>query len=1255
MTKILQFALRKSGLGLLVVGLFLTQYANSQCAFGNNQYGSGTAPTVNGATNTVSTCSYLGEFSPVSGFLTTNVYTINVAVSAYVTIFNSSNVAVAWGPAPLSFTPPVNGSYKCQWNTPTGCSGVSGCVTTSVTLVGPSAACTNPAMAGITESNPSAACAGQSITLGLTGNSTGTGLTYQWQSSTNGTTYTDIVGATSASHSLVQSVNTYYQCIVTCAAGTPATSTPVQVQMNSFLNCYCTSNATSTFDEEILNVTLGSLNNSSTCGQTGGPGSMTGQYSDYTNATPAVAIPNLTQGFSYPLSVGVGTCNGNYNNLTKVWIDYNQNGLFTDPGEEVYASPTYIQGPHTETGTIVIPATATVGTTRMRVVTVETTAIGNVNPCGTYSWGETEDYFVNIAVPLANDAGISGFVNPVVPTCTFNDTVSVTLFNYGTDTLTSASINWSWNSVVQTPVFWTGSIPPLSSTTVYVGTVTYAAGDDLAAWTSNPNGVIENPSGSYNDSSIITNLLSGMSGVYTIGGTTPDFPDILSALGALNFAGVCGPTTFDIRSGTYFDQFDLGQVIGMNATNTVTFRSEAGHRDSVIIDFGAAGSGNNYVVLMNNADYFRIEQMTLRNSSTTYGRVFDIQGGSDYNVIYDCNIQTQNNSTTSTNAVVIWSSSSNDNFNTFESNSIIGGSYGVYWYGAGTTSLEEGTVFNNNEWVDNYYYGARFQNQDGIQVTHNRMYGASTYTFRYGMYFSYCDKASTITHNSIESNATSHFVYPFYVYYCDATASGRGLIANNSITTGSSGYTGTNYGMYIYLSGYYDIYNNSVSIVSGSTSSRALYMYQGGGNSLKNNSFTNFGSGYAVYIIGSYAISDMDYNNVWSTTSPLAYYDVNTNTWVDWQTISGFDANGVNVNPGYYGDYDLHVCSDSLNGVGTPLALITDDIDGQPRDASTPDVGSDEFAPLGLPGFLGPDAVVCVGETINLYAGTSADDVLWSTGDTTSMLAVSATGTYTVSVIGVCGISFDTVVVSASALTYTGYLMADTMTFCAGGSALLTSSMPATTYSWTGGSTDDSLVVTTGGTYTLNITDACGSGTESVVITELTAPTASFTASNVFMTAVLNNTTGANGTATYAWNFGDGGTSTVESPTHIYMAPGMYYVTLTVTNECGTSTFGDSVLASIVGLEEIAGLGTIGVYPNPSNGLFQIDFDMNNDMNVSILVTNVLGESVYVKDLGSINGTHKDAIDITSAAPGVYYVTIVSNNERIMTSKLVKQ
>jgi PKD repeat protein len=50
----------------------------------------------------------------------------------------------------------------------------------------------------------------------------------------------------------------------------------------------------------------------------------------------------------------------------------------------------------------------------------------------------------------------------------------------------------------------------------------------------------------------------------------------------------------------------------------------------------------------------------------------------------------------------------------------------------------------------------------------------------------------------------------------------------------------------------------------------------------------------------------------------------------------------------------------------------------------------------------------------------------------------------------------------------------------------------------------------------------------------------------------LNASTGS--ITSYAWTFGDGGTSTVANPTHVYAAPGIYSVSLKVTGPAGSNT-----------------------------------------------------------------------------------------------------
>ena len=90
-------------------------------------------------------------------------------------------------------------------------------------------ACTGTPSPGATIASATSVCSGQSVILSLETPTTGTGVTYQWQSSINGgTTWTDISGAIEATYVATPSADTSYQCNVTCASST-GTSTPVLI------------------------------------------------------------------------------------------------------------------------------------------------------------------------------------------------------------------------------------------------------------------------------------------------------------------------------------------------------------------------------------------------------------------------------------------------------------------------------------------------------------------------------------------------------------------------------------------------------------------------------------------------------------------------------------------------------------------------------------------------------------------------------------------------------------------------------------------------------------------------------------------------------------------------------------------------------------------------------------------------------------------------------------------------------------------
>ncbi|HQW68509.1 MAG TPA: T9SS type A sorting domain-containing protein, partial [Flavobacterium sp.] len=77
---------------------------------------------------------------------------------------------------------------------------------------------------------PTTLCNSQMVALRLENVVSGSGITYQWQSSSDDVTYTDISGAIAATYVATPTGDTFYRCMVTCPFGpSTATSTPVEI------------------------------------------------------------------------------------------------------------------------------------------------------------------------------------------------------------------------------------------------------------------------------------------------------------------------------------------------------------------------------------------------------------------------------------------------------------------------------------------------------------------------------------------------------------------------------------------------------------------------------------------------------------------------------------------------------------------------------------------------------------------------------------------------------------------------------------------------------------------------------------------------------------------------------------------------------------------------------------------------------------------------------------------------------------------
>jgi hypothetical protein len=243
----------------------------------------------------------------------------------------------------------------------------------------PPPACSNPPAAG-NAYGVTNICNGTTTALVDTGYSLGTSL--QWQTSTDGTTWTNFLGAGATTAAITSSPlvdSAFYRLKVTCVDS--SYSNVLKLTAKAPNQCYCTSTSTNLDDTRIDSVFFSTV-------VAGSPSATCQSYTDNTSL-----IGDITQLVPFTLRVRNGSCDVTYwGGTLGVYIDYNQDGDFLDAGEAVNTSGT--TGFNTLVPiSITPPASAALGQTRMRLVLNEG---GTPSSCGTYSYGETEDYTVNI-------------------------------------------------------------------------------------------------------------------------------------------------------------------------------------------------------------------------------------------------------------------------------------------------------------------------------------------------------------------------------------------------------------------------------------------------------------------------------------------------------------------------------------------------------------------------------------------------------------------------------------------------------------------------------------------------------------------------------------------------------------------------------------------------------------------------------------------------------------------------------------------
>lgn len=268
--------------------------------------------------------------------------------------------------------------------------------------------------------------------------------TYQWQYATTvGGTYANVVdntpsgvtysGATSGTltanvaGSASASAANFYRLVVN-PTGCSITSNGAQLTVTNYCVPATTTGGTS---DSVTNVVVSNVSQSTSFTQASSAASP--WYTIYNN-TPL----NVTQLENMSVAMTFGADGSQH---SAIWVDFNHNGVF-EASENVALSTAAAAGNATVTYTFSIPLSATPGITRIRLRGASDGAYTAAGACTSSSYGETEDYFLNVlAAPVCSGTPVAGTITSSAANVCYSGSVTLSASGF-TSGVIGTSFQW---------------------------------------------------------------------------------------------------------------------------------------------------------------------------------------------------------------------------------------------------------------------------------------------------------------------------------------------------------------------------------------------------------------------------------------------------------------------------------------------------------------------------------------------------------------------------------------------------------------------------------------------------------------------------------------------------------------------------------------------------------------------------------------------------------------------------------------------
>ena len=658
---------------------------------------------------------------------------------------------------------------------------------------------------------------------------------------------------------------------------------------------------------------------------------------------------------------------------------------------------------------------------------------------------------------------------------------------------------------------------------------------------------------------------------------------------------------------TFTDAIDALSLYGVCSAVTFDVQDGTYNEQITLSSFAGLSATNTVTFQSENSDNLLVE---LTYAATSAGDNYVVQlDGADYITFKDITVST--GGTSFATALLLNNSAEH---NVFEGNRFLGNP------AAASTSTNLAVIYSPSGSLDNFN-----------TFTDNVIrYGS------YGMYWYGQSTTNLVSGLVLEGNEFAGNYYRcLHLYYTDSTT-----VRNNDFSV-SGLYTSLNYLVYAYyMNGNAEISNNRFS----------MYDY---GYALYIGSSTSSPAAKAKLMNNSFVIEDLT-----STSTSYGAYLTSANNWDIWNNSFNIISQGTSSRALYVasgGGNDIYNNNIKLDGPGYALYV------GGGVSASD---YNNLYAPNGNVGYFSGDALTLsdwqnsVGFDMNSVSGEPYYASTFDLHTCNDTLLDGAGNPAVFALLDMDGQTRDTLGSDIGADEFLGLInfgfAEDSIWKCTNDAVTLGGFEPSSdaTFGWSTSEATPTILAQNPGLYTVTATTACGSAMSSVEIVNIPDAVADFTSTSSYVTGIFTST--STGTIySYSWDFGDGTTSTAENPIHIFPSPGYQYVSLTVTGPCGTSTYNDSILLELVGIDENQLDNSLTIYPNPNKGEFTMNISLEGASNVSATLVDARGMVIWDTEMKNINGNVTKVIDL-DVAPGVYFMKVSVDDTSTLRKVLVE-